>query len=87
MAEKKQTSKEAEADAKAAAANEKAEAERQAAAVPEHPEPNRLPSDQLVVTGDTKHPEEYVDHVTNETTLVDKSDEDNYAGGPEYKPK
>lgn len=53
----------------------------------EHPEPNRLPSDQQVVTGDTKHPEEYVSHETNETELVDPSDADNYAGGPEYKPK
>lgn len=53
----------------------------------EHPEPNRLPSDQLVVTGDVKHPEVYVDHKTNETELADPADEDNYAGGPEYKPK
>lgn len=52
----------------------------------EHPEPNRLPSDQLVVTGDTAHPEVVVDHVTNETELANPKDEDNYAGGPEYKP-
>lgn len=52
----------------------------------EHPEPNRLPSDQLVVTGDTAHPEVFVDHDTNETELADPKDEKNYAGGPEYKP-
>lgn len=75
-----------DAAAKEAAAKETATPEPTPPAAPEHPEPNRLPSDQLVVTGDTKHPEEYVDHKTNETELADKSDEDNYAGGPEYKP-
>jgi hypothetical protein len=53
----------------------------------DHPEPNRLPNDQLVVTGDTAHPEIVVDHVTNETELADPKDEENYAGGPEYRPK
>lgn len=54
-------------------------------AAPEHPEPNRLPSDQLVVTGDTDHPEVPIEG-TNKTELADPKDEDNYAGGPEYKP-
>jgi hypothetical protein len=72
MAEKKQTKKEAEAKVEEAVG---------------HPEPNRLPNDQLVVTGDTRHPEEYVDHVSNETELANSADEDNYAGGPEYLPK